>query len=170
MNMPILNKKFASFFAASVLCCLLFTQCKKEVERSYEVNSVELLPPNTMKTKAKTNEQYISILYANMFQKALSANQLFEISQCMQSKGDQVLAREVIISNFMNKKNVIIPADSIMRLDIDKFVTETYIRFLVRRPTEGEKTYFRNFITSNANVTPELVYFSFALSDEYMFY
>lgn len=168
--MPILNKKFASLIAVFLLCNLLFTQCKKEIERTYELNSIELLPPNTLKTKAKTNEQYVSILYANLFQKALSANQLFEISQCLQSKGDQVLAREVLISNFMNKKNVILPSDSIMRLDIDKFITETYIRFLVRRPTEAEKTYFRNFISSNANVTPELVYFSFALSDEYMFY
>jgi len=170
MNMPILNKKKALLFLPLVLFCMLFCHCKKDVERIYEVNNIDLLPPNTIKNKNKTNEQYVSIVYANLFQKALSANQLFEISQCLQSKGDQVLAREVLISNLMNKKNVIIPTDSVMRLDIDKFITETYIRFLVRRPTEAEKTYFRNYVKSNANVTPELIYFSFALSDEYMFY
>ena len=50
------------------------------------------------------------------------------------------------------------------------FVFETYKRFLIREPTEAEVTYFRNYITSDPNVSPELVYFSFALSNEYLFY
>jgi hypothetical protein len=57
-----------------------------------------------------------------------------------------------------------------MNADIDTFIDDTYVRFYVRFPTEAEKTYVRNFIQSNPYMTPELVYFSFALSDEYMFY
>jgi hypothetical protein len=155
------------------LAVLLITgACKKEKDdiNTYQVKTVELYPSASNKTKAKTNEQYISILYANLFQKALSANQVIAISQCMESIGDQQLAKEVIISNFMNKPGVIIPADTIMQADIDKFIVETYKRFLVRNPSEAEKTYFRNMISSDPNITAEIVYFSFALSDEYAYY
>ena len=136
----------------------------------YQVNEVGLLPANAGKSKLKTNEQYAAILYANLFQKGMSANQLYDISECMQSIGDQQIAREVLISNFMNKSTVLIPSDSLMRADIGAFIDETYKRFLVRYPSEAERTYFINYITANPNVTAELVYFSFALSDEYMFY
>jgi len=149
---------------------LFLFSCKKEKDNIYQVNEIGLLPSTAGKTKLKSNEQYVAILYANMFQKALSANQLFDIAQCMESIGDQELAREVLISNFMNKTGVIIPTDSVMRTNIPQFVSDTYKRFFIRYPTEAEKTYLTNYITADPNVIPELVYFSFALSDEYMYY
>lgn len=144
--------------------------CKKTDNNTYGVNNENLLPPGANKTKQKSDEQYVSILYANLFQTALSANQLFDITQCIESIGDKDIAREVIISNFMNKPNVQIPADSTMRADVPKFVVDTYNRFLVRNPTEAEKTWFVNYINANPNVTPELIYYSFSISNEYQFY
>ena len=47
---------------------------------------------------------------------------------------------------------------------------DTYVRFLVRYPTEAERTWMRNFLTSNPAMTPELVYTAFALSEEYLHY
>ena len=76
----------------------------------------------------------------------------------------------MIISNFMNKPGVIIPSDEEMHADIDAFIIATYERFLVRLPTEAEKTWFRNYIETDPNVSAELVYFSFAMSNEYLFY
>jgi len=143
--------------------------CKKE-DSTYLVNTEVILPASAFKTKLKTDQQYVAILHANLFQTALSANELYDIAQCIESIGDKEVAREVIISNFMNKSGVQMPSDSIMRLDIDGFVFDTYERFLVREPTVAEITHFRNFILSDPNVTPELVYFSFALSNEYLFY
>ncbi len=162
------------------IICLTFvitttlSGCRKEKDRSYDVNQVELLPPTAGKTKLKTNEQYVAILYANLFQKALSANQIFDINQCMQSIGDQEIAREVVVSNMMNKPGTIIPTKAQMAGNLNKFILDTYNRFLIRNPTEAEKTYFNNYITSHITPTdtilPELVYVSFALSNEYMFY
>ena len=148
---------------------LLPTSCKKE-DDSYLVNTELILPASAFKTKLKTNQQYVAILHANLFQQALSANELYDIAQCIESIGDKEVAREVVISNFMNKPGVQIPTDSAMHADMDKFVIETYKRFLVREPSQAEITYFKNFILSDPNVTPELVYFSFALSNEYLFY
>ncbi len=147
--------------------------CKKEEKKEdddYVVNDIDLLPSNAGKTKLKNDQQYVSILHANLFQEALSANEIFEISQCIESIGDKEIAREVIISNFMNESGVIMPSDSLMRNDIDEFIVQTYNRFLVRNPTEAEKAYFKNYIESNPNVTPELVYFAFSLSNEYLYY
>lgn len=147
------------------------TGCKKKDEATlYQVNEEELLPSNVNKKRMKTNEQYVSILYANLFQKALSANKVYDISQCFESIGDKVVAREVLISNFMNKPDVLIPTVAQMNADLDKFVTDTYKRFYIRLPTEAEKEYIKKSITADPNLTPELVYMSFALSDEYMYY
>ena len=88
----------------------------------------------------------------------------------MDSKGDQILARQLIISNFMGKPGVIMPTNTEMRADIPKFVEETFIRFYIRRPTEAEKAYLSESINTDPRLTPELVYFAFALSDEYMYY
>ena len=53
--------------------------------------------------------QYISILYANLFQTALSSNELVEITNCIESIGDKEVAHEIVLSNFMNSQQVLIP-------------------------------------------------------------
>ncbi len=155
-------------YALSLL--FLFTSCQPEDKYLYEVNEVDVLPVNANKSKQKTIEQFVSILHANLFQKALSADEMVEIRKVIESIGDKELAYEILISNFMNKPGVIIPPDEDMRADIDEFLVDTYKRFFVRFPTEAEKAYMRNFIEADPNVTAELVYFSFALSNEYQFY
>ncbi len=152
-----------------LFAALLVTGCKKEVY-IYELDPVDVSQFGGDKDREKTNQEYAAILHANLFQTALSANDLYKIDQCIQSIGDKQLAREVIISNFMNKPGVIIPTTEEMLADVDAFIVATYNRFLVRNPTEAEKTWFRNTIAADPNVTPELIYFSFALSEEYLFY
>jgi hypothetical protein len=73
----------------------------------------------------------------------------------------------------MNTSFVKLPTRKFMIDSTEKFITDTYIRFFIRRPTEAEKTWFINFINANKanpNFRPELVYTSFSASDEYMFY
>lgn len=155
-----------------VLLTVSLSNCKKEKEPIFEVNQVKLYPSASSKIKEKTESQWIAVLYTNLFQQALSAGDIYKAGQCITSIGDKELAREVIISNFMNSTSPLpqIPSDSDMRGDIDKFVKDTYERFLIRRPTEGEKEYFRNEITDNPTRSAEIIYFSFALSNEYLFY
>ncbi len=86
------------------------------------------------------------------------------------SIGDQELAREVLISNLFNTSSVQLPSQEEMMADLDGFIEETYKRFFVRLPSEGEKTWVKNFISNNPYMSPELVYFSFALSNEYLYY
>ncbi|MFT4525497.1 MAG: hypothetical protein ACI85F_001652 [Bacteroidia bacterium] len=152
-----------------MIAVLMLPSCKEE-EASYSLNNQHIRPANAEKTKLKTPEQYVSILYANLFQTALSSDNLFEVSQCIQSVGDKDLVHEVIISNYMNDGGVELPSDAEMMADVEQFVIETYHRFLVREPSEAELQYFKNYINSNPNVNSEMVYFAFALSNEYQYY
>ena len=144
--------------------------CKKSKDYIYDVSEVDSKLPNADKRSLKTDEQYIAILYANLFQRALSADQVNEIKRLIDSVGDKETVREVIISSFMNDPDVIIPSRDEALADLDKFIDETYLRFFVRHPSEAEKAWFNNYITSNEVVTPELIYISFSISDEYLYY
>jgi hypothetical protein len=160
---------------ALTLITLTTISCKKELkleDRVFVIDKESLYATAADKTKEKNNSQWVAVLYTNLFQQALSAGDLYRAGQCITSIGDKELAREVLISNFMNyvTPSPIITSDSLMRADINTFTIETYERFLIRKPTEGEKAYFKTFIENDMNVSAELVYFSFALSKEYLFY
>ena len=160
-----------SVIPLSLLAMLLISSgCHPDKDYIFDVNEIETLPSDADKTTLKTEEQYISVLYANLFQKALSANELVAIKKVIESVGDKETVYEVILSSFMNDPAKIIPADADMRADIPKFIDDTYRRFYVRKPTSAEKEWFRNYILADAKITPELVYMSFALSNEYLYY
>ena len=160
-----MNKITLLFFCLSVLV----TSCKKD-DIIYDVNQVNTTSYNANKNKLKTVSQYISILYANLFQKALSANELVEITNCIESIGDKEVAHEIILSNFMNKPGVTLPSDSTFRTDVNTFIEQTYKRFYVRDLTEAEREFFLTFFESHPDVSVEMVYSAFALSNEYQFY
>ena len=151
------------------LSFLLIFSCNKE-DTIYEINQINSSSYNANKNKLKSTMQYISILYANLFQTALSSNELVEITNCIESIGDKKVAHELILSNFMNSQQVLIPSDSLMRSDLNRFIEETYKRFYVRDITEAERKFFIDFFNSNPNVSSEMVYMAFALSNEYQFY
>lgn len=147
------------------------TGCKKqEVETLYEVNRESVEGDNLDKFKKKSAKQYISILFTDLHKQGISINRVVQTEQVIESFGDKSLVNEIIISNYMNTPAVVLPSDSFMRNNTDEFIMDTYRKFYLRIPSEMEKTFFRNFIESNPNVTVELVYTAFASSDEYLFY
>lgn len=155
-----------------LLFLTLFTlnDCKKAEEDVFEVNQVQVKPPNANKQKEKTAEQYVAILYTNLFQKGISVNLLVDYTEAIMSMGDKRLAHEILVSSFMNNPAVIIPSDTYMREQTDLFLDEAYHRFYVRPITEAERTYLTNYINNNPDVKAEHLYVSFALSNEYLFY
>lgn len=158
-------------FSLGLICfMLLANSCKKEYETDFEVNELPVERTDLNKNKAKSEQQFISILSTNLLQKPVSIDEIVRTQRVIESVGDKSLVKEIIISNYMNRPEVEIPSDSLMRADIEGFITETYRKFYVRYPTELEKSWFVNFIESNPTVTPELVYVAFASSVEYQFY
>lgn len=169
MNMQIFkhNTLLVALLLGSIL---FFTSCQKEDEIVYGLTSTDVLTPSINKNKPKTDAQFIAVLYVNLFQKAISTDDQIEVERLVRSIGDKRLAYELIISSYMNDPEVILPSYSEMRADLDKFIIETYERFYVRQPTQLELEYFRNYLENNTTVTPELVYFAFAIADESFFY
>ena len=173
MNMPTSKLRCMKYFKSLpyliAFSLLGFFSCTENAY-VYEVNEITVEPNNAEKDKVKVSGQYIAILYANLFQQALSPSQLVDYSELIASMGDKQVAYETIIAKFLSSPDVIIPTKSEMNANVAQFVVDTYQRFYVRNPSQAEKAYFVNYIESRPDVSPELVYFAFATSAEYNYY
>ena len=67
---------------------------------------------------------------------------MVEITRCIESIGDKQVAHEIVLSNFMNSDDVIIPSDSLMRADLDVFLEETYKDFLLEKLLKLKENFF----------------------------
>src|SRR6056297_8895 len=166
MNMLTFYKRVGLFL---MLILFMGWGCKEETY-VYEVNDVDISPINSTKNKPKTEAQYISVLYTNLFQEAIGPNRMLEALAAIQSIGDKRVAYDILVSKYMADGQVVLPSEEDMRADPEAFVRDTYRRFLIRQPTEAELQWMLNYIESRPNLTPELVYFSFATSNEHFHY
>ncbi len=162
--------RYIPFIALLLLNGIFMPGCKRDEHIIYDVNEVYSQGTASERGTLKSDAQYLSILYSNLFQRAISADVLFDLNDLIESCGDKESIREVILSSWMNAPDKIIPTEQEMRADVDQFIVDTYMRFFIRLPSQAERAWFRNFINSDPNVSPELVYLSFALSDEYLYY
>jgi hypothetical protein len=167
MNMRISYKTLFGWLLG--LSLIITAGCKEDYD-VYQVNDVNIQPVNSTKNKPKTEAQYISVLYTNLFQEAIGPNKMLEALAAIQSIGDKQIAYDILVSKYMADGNVVLPDADEMRSNPEAFIRDTYKRFLVRQPTEAELLWMKNYIESRPNLTPELVYFSFATSNEHFHY
>jgi hypothetical protein len=144
--------------------------CTEKENLSYGLQDQVVYEDKTQKTKRKSESEYISILYTNLYQQPISPNQLYKTQQVVQSIGDRTLAWEMLLSNYFNKPGIQMPDEAFMRAETDSFINMAYRRFYLRRPGEAERAWFRNFIRNRSDATVEMVFTAFAASDEYAFY
>jgi hypothetical protein len=76
----------------------------------------------------------------------------------------------MIILNLLNKPGVKIPAEAEMMADPGAFVDATYRKLYVRDPSQFERWWLSNKISTDTALSPELVYYSLMTSDEYRYY
>lgn len=162
-----MNARLAIWF--SFLFIFLISSCTEETV-IYDVNPITVTSNNGGKTKEKSTEQFLNVAYANLYQTALSPSELVELTNVVNSIGDKQVAYETVIAKMMNDSGVVLPSTDSMRSDLSTFISETYKRFYVRNPTEAEKTWWINYLTTRTNLTAEHVYYTFATSNEYSFY
>ena len=170
--MNILESKFSLKFGFLLLCSLILVQsCKKqEGEEIYQIEDQHVKKNYGEKDKLKSDLEYVSILYSDVFSTGITNSQLNSISNVTLSSGDKNAIYELLLQNFLNSSGVDIPSDTEMRSDIDKFISDTYLRFYGRDPNEFELYYLKNLIKNDAEITPELIYYSFGTSNEYRYY
>lgn len=156
--------------------CLIFS-CVKRIEEKvvydniyYQMDTVPVYQTAAQKVKQKTALQYLSIMYADFFNKAIPSSELNDLDELSLAFGDKGLMNELYLSKYLRRGDVQIPTNSEMRSDVDAFIDETYIRFYLRNPTAYERRYLTDLIENDTDLTPALIYTSFALANEYYFY
>ena len=147
-----------------------FASCEKEIDAKYALNQVKVIDDDLIKNKQKSAKQYISILYTDIYNRAISIDFLVKSEKVIESVGDKYLVNEMIISNYMNQDDKVLPTNIEMRANLDSFIVNTYLKFFLRNPNQMERSFFKSYIESNPNVTVELVYTAFVSSDEYLYY
>lgn len=156
---------------------LLFGSCKKDLSQQiiydnviYEVNPVSVYASNAEKTKQKSPEHFISILYSNLTNKSIPGDDLSNLSELALSFGDKELMNLVLLENMLGDPEITVPTNEEMRSNTEEFVTETYLKFFLRNPSVYETYFFKDLINKDASITSQMVYVAFAQSNEYLFY
>ncbi len=152
-----------------LLLMQVITSCERN-EQVYAISDQTVQSPSANKSKLKTDEQYLAILYTNLYQKPMSVSNLTKASDIILSIGDRGFGHDQIVANFMNSPEIEIPSDEEMRADVSGFVQLCYNRFYTREPSALEMEYFVNHIESQEDLSAEMVYYSFAISNEYLYY
>lgn len=158
-------------FLVPIFCLILATVgCKPDPDIIYNVNDVEVVRPTGNKGYQKSLTEFISIAFADVFDQNITQEILLALSTPYAGFGDLKYVEDLIIRNFLNNSAAQLPSDIEMRSNVNAFITDTYQRFFNRNPNEFELWHMQNLIEENADITPELVYYSIMTSDEYRYY
>jgi hypothetical protein len=154
------------------LLCALFmlAACSKEPDIIYGVNDVNIGRPDAPKQYVKSQTEFISIAYTDLFGSNISQQELLDMGKAYDSFGDLKLIEDMIIRNFLNRPGVDIPTDAAMRADIGAFVSASYQKFYNRHPNEFEIWYMTELIQDDAALSPEIFYYAMMTSNEYRYY
>lgn len=155
---------------ASVL--LLTVSCTKEIEKQqqYELEDVTIRQFQSNKSIAKTDLEFLSVAYSDIFGKTIPADELRVLSETYNSSGDKNAIINLIIRNFVNRQGAQVPTLFDMKDNPTKFISDTYKKFYVRQPTALELKYWLDAIAQQETLTPQVIYYSFLVSNEYRFY
>ncbi len=157
-------------FGLLVLGIVLSTSCKKDVITQYQIRDVALYSSASEKKNLKSDEQFISIMYTDVFEKSITNEQLLSMNKAYTSIGDKSLIIDILIKSVLADQSAKIPTMVEMRTDPSTFVQETYKRFLVRLPTKQEEWFLTNQIANNNKLEPIDIYYAVLTSDEYRYY
>lgn len=95
-----------SFF----LLLAVASSCTKEKEYIYEVNPVQVQSAGGGKNTPKTNAEFITIAYADLFGTQIPQQGLLRLSILYDAMGDKKLIEDRILLNMLSQSNVQIPS------------------------------------------------------------
>lgn len=156
--------------ALAIALVVLASSCKREVVKQYDINDVNLYTSASEKKNLKTDEQFISILYTDLFETSISNTKLQQLNQAYTSMGDKSLVIDILIKSLLADPGAMLPTEQDMRNEPEAFVEETYKKLLVRKPTAQEQWFLVNQIEKNTDLEPIDIYYAMLTSDEYRYY
>lgn len=154
-----------------LLIALTVTACKRDPSYIFEVEDVAVTQSAGDKNRLKTDIEFVSIAYADIFGSSISSNDLENIVTTYKSFGDKSLVIEMIIRKFINDGGGSIQAiNRSSNENIELFVSETYKKLYNREPDAYEKWYLSDLIANESDIDAEVVYYSLMTANEYRYY
>lgn len=156
------------------LIILLFliaaVSCKKEIINEYHLDNVHVPRNEGQKGTLKSDLQFISIAYSDLFGKEISESEKNVLLQIYNSVGDKNVVVDMIIRAALVNPALQIPSDWEMLDDPEGFIDKLYSKLLTRAPSEIEKWYLVSFIRANQGFTVRDFYYLILSCDEYRYY
>jgi len=170
MNTTGNNKLY--FLRIVLLLSFVVYACTKEKHQvnRYVLGEVPAIGYFPGKSSLKTDLQFISIAYSDLFATQIPPTRLNALTDGYNSLGDKQIIIDRILKNLLNDAGVQKPDMQSMRENIPVFIRDCYRRFLVREPNETEMWYLKKIIEENETLTPEDIFYAFMRSEEYKYY
>lgn len=149
---------------------LLFLSCKRQEVNEYAIDPVVVTQNGSNKENLKTPDQFITLLYTDLYETSISYSELNKLQRLLESFGDKNVVIERIAQNMLNDPLANLPNDSVLTANPESFIKDTYKLFLTREATEAEVWYISNLISSNPELTVKEIYYGFITSEEYKYY
>jgi len=153
-----------------ILAIVFGASCKREEINQYDINRVQVNGDGHQKKNIKSNVQFISLLYADLYETSIPSETLKKFELLQSSFGDKNVVIERISQNMLSDPLIVLPQDSTMLNNPKDFIIKTYNRFYTRQPSEAEIWYLENLINKNPNLTAKEFYYGFITSEEYKYY
>lgn len=156
----------------SILWIGVLLSCTKEKQQinKYVLGEIPAEGYFPGKSNLKTDLQFISIAYSDLFGEQISGTRLNRLMDGYNSLGDKQIIIDRILRNLLKDPAVLIPTSEDMRGNIGNFTRDTYRRFLVRQPNESEFALMTKMIQTQTDLTPADIYYAFMTSEEYKYY
>lgn len=155
----------------TILCIVLLAVSCKDVElNQYEIEPVNVNTGSAEKTQRKSDLQLISIMYSDVFGKAISQTELQRLSDAYNSFGDKQVVIDRITWGYLNDSGADLPLDSELASNPDAVIRTLYERYFSRVPGEMELWYYKDWLMDNPDWGVLHLAFVLLTSEEYKYY
>ena len=153
------------------LMAIVLTACKQDPSTIFEVEDVTVSLNEGEKNRLKTDIEFVSIAYTDIFSTNISQNNLEEIITTYKSLGDKSLVIEMIVRKFISEGGSTIQnIDRSSSTSIESFVTHVYKKLYNRTPDAYELWYLTDVIQKDQDINASLIYYSMMTANEYRYY
>lgn len=154
------------------LLLLNFSACKKDDPTFlFAVDEVTISQSSADKNRLKTDIEFVSIAYADLYGGSIDQGMLEDIIITYKSFGDKSMVIEMIIRKFIDDETSNIGSiDRNNQTSIENFVQKTYEKLYNRTPNAFEKWYLSDLIETETDINAEMVYFAMMTANEYRYY
>jgi hypothetical protein len=149
---------------------LILLSCTKEEVNQYKVDTVTLYNSASEKKNLKTDAQFLSILYTDLFGISITAQEMTILVNSYNSLGDKSLVIDMLTKSMLVSPEANIPTETEMRSNAESFINDAFKRFYVREASPQEVWFFTNLIGNDADLMPVDIYYSMFTANEYRYY